>query len=167
MKKLLALLALCLPLAAQQTTARWYATTGNVSQSGATYTATIQQPATNQSQVAIDQIIVYCSVTCTVTQSANGTAASSTANTVGPLLPTPLNVPINLTFWTASNVGAGTQQGGIANIAGPGTAILCLGTSCGNAGQITLPAGMVSNYSVTISAITGTSNIAYYGRISQ
>lgn len=162
MRKLI-LFLFCLPLFAQQT--RWSATTGNVSQSGATYAATIQQPSDNQSQVYLDQIVVYCSVACTVTQSANGTPATATAGTIVPLLPNQSNAPISATFWTASNVGSGTQQGGILNLAAGATVVLCLSPSCNNPAQIILSTnGTKSNYSVTISAITGTSNITFYGR---
>lgn len=166
MKYLLFLLAF--PLCAQNAPTRWFATTGNVSQTGATYTATVQQPATQQTQVYLDQIVVYCSVACTVTQSTMGAAATNTAGSVVPLLPSgPTPVP-TVTFFTASNVGAGTQQGGIVNLGAGSTVTLCLSTSCGNPGQIQLPTGgTASNYSVQINAITGTSNITFYGRSNQ
>lgn len=165
MKKLILLLAL--PLFAQNQV-RWAATTGNVSQTGATYTATIQQPATGQTQAYLDQIVVYCSVACTVTQDANGTAATSTAGTVTPILPAQFKTPVGVTFWTASNVGNGTQQGGIINLPATSTVTLCLSPACGNPAQVLLPTGgTASNYSVTINAITGTSNITFYGRSSQ
>lgn len=164
----LALLILFAGLLSAQQQTRWSATTGNVSQSGATYAATIQQPASNQQQVYLDQIVVYCSVACTVTQSANGTPATVTAGTITPLLPSQFTAPLSVTFFTASDVGAGTQQGGILNLAAGATVVLCLGTSCNNPAQITLPTGGAkSNYSVTISAITGTSNITFYGRSAQ
>ena len=166
MRKLLFLLAL--PLIAQQQT-RWSATTGNVSQTGATYTATIQQPATQQTQVYLDQIMVYCSVACTVTQTAFGTAATTTAGTIAPILPNTTTNNLTVKFFTASNVGAGTQQqGGIFNLGAGATAVFCLSTSCGNPVQVALPtSGTASNYSVQISAVTGTSNITFYGRSNQ
>lgn len=167
MIKTVTLFMLASLLGAQQQT-RWAATTGNVAQGGATYTATIQQPATNQAQVLLDQIVVYCSVDCVITQSANGTAATATAGTVTPILPSQSNTPVSVKFWTASNVGAGTAQGGALNLSAGATAVLCLGTSCGNATQITLPTGgTAANYSVTVSAITGTSNVTFYGRSAQ
>ncbi len=75
--------ACCAPTVAHaQNILRWSATTGDVSLNSAGTTDTIQQPATNGSDVAIDQIVVYCSVACTVTQAANGAAATATAGTV-------------------------------------------------------------------------------------
>lgn len=163
MKTFLLALLTCACGIAQQT--RWAATTGNVSQSGATYAATIQQPATGQQQVYLDQIVVYCSVACTVTQSAYGTAATATAGTVTPILPSQSSAPLTTTFFTASNVGSGTQQGGIINLPAGATVTLCLSQACGNPAQVLLPtSGTSANYSVTISAITGTSNVTFYGR---
>lgn len=168
MKHLLLIAALAASLSAQNTI-RWMATTGDVSLSGAGTSATVQQPATatlSGGQGFIDQIVVYCSVACNVTLAANGTAATSTAGTFTPLLPTVLNTPVPLTFWTASNVGTGTAQGGIVHIPAGGTVTLCTSPSCGNPAQVSIGpgAGAASNYTVTISSITGTANITIYGR---
>lgn len=167
MKRLI-LLALSLPLLAQTpgggTFVRWSATTGNVSLSGAGTTATIQQPATNADQVELEQIIVYCSVSCTITQSANGAAATSTAGTITPILPSPLNSVVTATFWTSSNVGNGTLQGGSFNMPSAGTQAFCLNTACNSTHTVTLgTGGKGNNYSVSISSITGTANITFYG----
>lgn len=165
--KILLILALAvLPLRAQQTT-RWVATTGDVSLSGAATSATIQQPAVaDGSQVYLDQLVIYCSVACNVTLAANGAAATATAGTIRPLLPNQLNAPINQTFWTASNVGTGTAQGGITHIPAGGTVVLCLSPSCGAAAQVILGpgGGTASNYTVTVASITGTANITFFGR---
>ena len=169
MKRLFLILALAAPLFAQ-TTIRWSATTGDVSLSGSAYSATVQQPAVaslSGSAVYLDQVQVYCSVACSVTQAVNGSAATSTAGTLQALLPTPLNAVVPLTFWTASNVGTGTDQGGITHVPAGGTVILCLAPSCGNPAQFTLGpgSGTASNYSVTIaSGVTGTVNITVFGR---
>lgn len=166
MKKLLALLSLSIvPLAAQS---RWAATTGDATVSGTAYAATIQQPASNQAQVALDQIVIYCSVACVATQAVNGTAATTTAGTILPILPSTPNTPINLNFFTASNVGAGTTQGGLLHIVAGSTVTVCFSPSCGNPTQVMLPsAGTLSNYSVSLASFTGTANITFYGRSSQ
>src|SRR5690348_886147 len=99
MKTILALLFLAVS-AFSQSTSRWAATTGDVSLNGAGTTATIQQLAIDKSsQAFIDQIVVYCSVACSITQAANGAAATATAGTITPILPTQLNLSIPLTFW--------------------------------------------------------------------
>lgn len=164
MKLLIALLAL-LPLSAQQAT-RWGATTGDVVLAGAATTATIQQPATNAGPLLIDQIAVYCSAACTFTQTANGTAATSTAGTVTPILPSQLSITPNLTMWTASNVGTGTAQGGITRVPAGGTVMVCLSPTCGAAAQVQLNQGQgtAANYSVVIASVTATVNITFFGR---
>ncbi len=165
MKRFLILLALAsLPVFSQQTL-RWSATTGDTILVGAGTTATIQQLATNAPQTLIDQIVIYCSVACSISQSANGSAATTTAGTVRPLLPTPLNTTVPINFFTASNVGGGTAQGGTIHLPEGSTVVLCLNTSCGASGNITLgTGGTASNWSVTIGTITGTANITFYGR---
>lgn len=156
-------------LAQAQQTIRYSATTGDVSITSGT-AATVQQPATNGTDVLIEQIVVYCSVNCSVTQAANGTAATSTAGSISPLLPAPTNNNAAATFWTSSNVGSGTAQGGITHIPGGATAILCLARSCGNGGDILIGygAGTTSNYTLTIAAAgSGTGNITFYLRSGQ
>ena len=169
MRRLIFILALTAPLFAQTTT-RWRATTGDVSLSGSAYSATVQQPTVaslSGSAAYLDQVQVYCSVACSVTQAVNGSAATSTAGTLQALLPTPLNAVVPLTFWTNSNVGAGTDQAGITHVPAGDTVILCLTASCGNPAQFIVGPGRgtASNYSVTIaSGVTGTVNITVFGR---
>ena len=165
-RTLFALLALSLSAFGQQTI-RFAATTGDLSLSAAS-TATLQQPATNASQVYIDQIVVYCSVACSVTQAANGAGATTTAGTVTPILPTVLNTTVPVNFFTTSNVGTGTAQGGAVHIPAGGTVVLCLSPSCGNPAQVVLgTGGITANYSATIGSISGTANITFYGRAIQ
>lgn len=157
-------LALALPLHSQEAV-RWVATTGDVSLVAATTAATVQQPATNGQVASIDQVIVYCSVACNVTFAVNGTAASATAGTITPLLPNPLNTPIVLTFWTASNAGAGTAQGFLTHIPAGATVTFCFSPSCGASSQYYLPAtGTGSNFTISISSITGNANVGVIGR---
>ena len=169
MKRAILILFAAMPLFAQNTV-RWRATTGDVSLSGSAYSATVQQPTVasmSGSAAYLDQVQVYCSVACSVTQAVNGSAATSTAGTLQALLPTPLNAVVPLTFWTNSNVGAGTDQAGITHVPAGGTVILCLTASCGNPAQFIVGpgSGTASNYSVTIAAgVTGTINITVFGR---
>ena len=164
MKRLILFFSLALCAFGQAQQIRWAATTGDVSISAA-YAATIQQPATNASQVYIDQIVVYCSAACTVSQAANGTAATATAGTVTPILPTQLNTTVPVNFWTASNVGSGTAQGGAVHIFAGDTKILCLSPSCGNPAQVILGTGGTAvNYTLSIASVTGTVNITFLGR---
>lgn len=167
MKKLILLAALAATLIGQGTQTRWSATTGQVTQTGASYTATIQQPTGSRSEIYLDQIVVYCSVACLVTQSAFGTAATTTVTGVQALLPTQPSYPVPVAFFTNSNVGAGTQQGGSFNMLAGQTQPFCLGTACGNPGQVIIPTSAGANYSVTVNAITGTSNITFFGRSPQ
>jgi hypothetical protein len=165
MKRILALFVFAVLLTAQSTPLRWAATTGNVSLSGAGTTATIQQPNTTGNDILIDQIVVYCSVACIVTQAANGSAATATVGTVTPILPTPLQVSVPVGFFTASNVGSGTAQGGAVNLPAGATQVFCLSPACGNPAQVAVSRGSVNNnYSVAVSTITGTANITFYGR---
>jgi hypothetical protein len=166
MKRIVLLVALCGICGAQQL--NWKATTGDVSLSSSATTATIQQPAASSggSQILIDQIVIYCSAACSVSQAANGTAATATAGTVNPVLPTLLGTPIPITFWTASNVGTGTDQGGIIHVPIGSTVVLCLSPSCGNPHQVVVGpgGGTASNYSVSIASTTATVNITFFGR---
>lgn len=156
---LLALVAASLLGQGQQT--RWSATTGTVTQSGASYTATIQQPSGSRGPIYLDQIIVSCSVACIVTQTAFGTAATTTLGTINPLMPSTPNTPIPASFFTASNVGTGTPQGGpFPMLAGQ--------TQPFDVSQVIIPSGATNgNYSVTVNAITGNSSITFYGRTGQ
>jgi hypothetical protein len=155
------LACLCTPLFGQ---IRWSATSGDVSLVTSAYAVTVQQPATGQQQVQLEYAIVYCSISCTVTQSAMGTAATATAGTINPIIPSTSSASVTATFWTASNVGTGTQQGGAFHLQGPGTQTFCLNTSCGAIKSVALPTtGTGSNYSVSIASLTGTVNITLVG----
>jgi len=163
--KLLSILAALAFSAFAQPQLRWAATTGDVTLSSAGTTATVQQQSTNPAQILLDQAVVYCSVACTVTQAANGTAATTTAGTVTPILPNQLNITVPVNFYTASNVGGGTAQGGAVHLGAGGTVVLCFTPSCGNPAQVTIgTGGTATNYSIVISSITGTTNITFYGR---
>jgi len=168
MKHFLLLLGLLASLGQAQQVIRYSATTGDLSLSAAS-TATIQQPATNGTDVVIDQIVVYCSVACSVTQAANGAAATTTAGTVTPLLPATGNIQPTVKFFTTSNVGTGTAQGGITHIPAGGTVVLCLSKSCGASADVVVGygAGAASNYSATIASISGTANITFFVRSAQ
>jgi hypothetical protein len=133
---------------------RYSATTGNVSLSGAGTSFTVQQPQSGAASVNLEAAVVYCSVACTLTQAQNGTAATATAGTVNPLLP--FGPASNTTVWTASNVGTGTPAGGALVLqAGIPVTLIMSG--------ITLPkTGTATNYTFTISSITGTANITVY-----
>jgi hypothetical protein len=148
---------------------RWLATTGDVSLSGVGTTATIQQPATNGADIAIDQIVVYCSSLCVASQAANGSAATSTTGTVIPILPNPLSAASSANFFTASNVGAGTAQGSIQRIPAGATYVWCLSRSCGASSDMVIGrgGGTASNYSVSIGSFTGVANVTFYLRSLQ
>ena len=127
----------------------WFASsTGVVSLSGAGATATIQRGSGTSTSITLDTATVYCSVACTITQSQNGTAASATAGTIRGLNPNSYAASA-ATFWTASNVGAGTSVGAPVTCTAACTVVLDLS-------KIALPSGSTSfNYSITISSITG------------
>jgi len=163
MRTFLAILALAAAGWAQNVV-RWSATTGQVSLTSSGTAATVQQPPTGAAQEIIEQIVVYCSVGCTATQYSGGTAATATAGTVVPLLPVQANFPIPLNFYTASNTGTGTQQGGITNIPAGATVVLCLARTCGNGGDVALPATSGAQYTLVIGSLTGMVNITFYGR---
>ena len=173
MKKLILFL---LPLGLfAQNVQRFSATTGAVTQSGAASTSAIQQPATGASQVVVEAITVYCSAACSGSFAVNGTAATTTAGTVVPLLPTPLATASPFNFFTAANNLSGTtQQGGIFYLAAGqqqtfcfSTSLICPGTYPGGspivfvlgAGQ-----GTATNLATIVNSFTGTSNTTYYVR---
>lgn len=166
MKRALFLFAAAFAIHAQNTQ-RWMATTGDQSLSGSGTTATIQQPAANGALVTLEQIVVYCSVACNVSQAANGTAATTTAaqSSITPVLPTATNAQPPFNFFTRSDVGTGTAQGGIYHLAAGQTITFCLAASCLNGRDVVLGGSSTGlNYSVSINSITGTANIAFYVR---
>lgn len=160
MKKTIAeaiLVAAVLMLAAFEARAQasqYSATTGDVVLSGAGTQFTIQQPAANAKLVQLSSAVVYCSVACNVTQTQNGTAATAIAGTANPLLP--FGRAASATVWTASNAGAGTPAGGVLHLAAGERVTLDLSAvAMGNTGTGT-------NYTIAISSITGTANIALF-----
>lgn len=159
MKHLPALLALIIcalflstiPALAQS---RYVATTGDVSLSGATTAFTIQQPAANGAQVQLITAVIYCSVACDITQAQNGTAATATTGTATAIMP--IGPAARATVWTASNVGGGTSIGGLLHLSAGERITLDLSSiSLGNGGTGT-------NYTIAVSSITGTANIALF-----
>jgi len=157
MKRILcaALFALCL-MGQNSGGFRYSATTGNVSLTSQGTSFTIQQPSSGGKAVHLEAAVIYCSVACTLTQLQNGTAATATAGTVNPLLPFGPTSPT--TVWTASNASGGTAAGGaLVLTAGVAQTLNMTG--------ITLPAtNSGTNYTFTISSITGTVNITLYWR---
>jgi hypothetical protein len=151
-------LLLCLLPACALAQYRYSATTGDVNLTAAGTSFTIQQPASGGKLLQLETAVVYCSVTCNITQSVNGSAATATAGTAAALPPG--GPPASATVWTASNVGAGTAIGGITHLASaPNTINLDLSKLSFGAG-----AGTGANYTVTISSITGTANITLVWR---
>lgn len=137
---------------------RYTVTTGDVSLSAAAYTVTIQRAAEPSKQVILETVKIYCSVACTVTQAFNGAAATATAGTVVKSPPT--STAQDFTFWTASNVGAGTAVYGITRIAAGEEKVFCLNVACGAGANVSLASnGTAANYSFTIASMTGTVNI--------
>jgi hypothetical protein len=168
MRKLTLLFALVALPAIPQNQVAWYATTGDVSLNAAATAATIQAQSSNNGKInLVDQIVVYCSAACSATLSANGTAATATAGTITALLPAPLGTTVLLNFYTASNAGGGTQQGGVAHLGAGATAVLCLSPTCGNSTQVIIPGGLgtAANLTLSIGSMTGTVNITFYGRV--
>jgi len=152
MKTVITFLLCALSLAAQ---ARYSATTGDVSLAASGTSLTIQQPASGAKLVRLESAVVYCSVACNITQSANGTAATATAGTAVSI--PPYVAPASATVWTASNVGAGSAIGGIVHVTtAPNTVVLDLS-------QVVMgSSGTGNNYTVAISSITGTANITFF-----
>lgn len=133
----------------------WFtSSTGVVTLAAAGATATIQQVSGSGKEVQLDSATVYCSVACTITQKQNGTAATATAGTIRALNPTAW-ASSQVTFWTASNVGAGTTVGAPVTCTAACTIVLDLS-------KIIIPRGPTAmNYSVTISSITGDYSIGF------
>jgi hypothetical protein len=153
MKKLF-LLAAIAACAWAQSPNRYSATTGDVSLSGAGTKLTIQQPSSNGKPLQLEAAVVYCSVACDVTQTQNGTAATATAGTATPILP--FTVPALATIFTASNVGSGTQSGGVTHLSASSPVTFDLS-------KIIVPVGgTASNYTFSIASITGTANITIF-----
>lgn len=163
MKLILALL-FSLPLLAQQQY-RWVTQASAVSVTSS-YTVTIQQAASNNPQIFIDQMTFSSSSAYTVQMIANGTPATATAGTITPLLPSPLNTPVPFNVFVASNVGSGTAQSAVISIpAGSPPITLCFTQSCGNPAQVSIgTGGTAANYSFVVTLSSGTLDYGIYGR---
>jgi hypothetical protein len=161
--KTLFILLLAVAPAWTQTPNRFTETSGDVSLSAAGTTFTIQQPSVasgGAKQVTLEGATVYCSVACNLTQTYNGTAASTTAVTPVPVPGTPANATASVTTYKNSNVGSGTGVGGILHIPAGQTINICLNTSCGALANVTMGnTDTGTNYNFVISSITGTANI--------
>lgn len=84
---------------------------------GTSEKVTIQKPASGSRSVRLVSALVYCSVECTVTQSRNGTAATTTTLTSSIKGNNPESASTsNLTAYHTSNVGAGTAIGGTVTV---------------------------------------------------
>lgn len=158
MQKLLLFLSATGALFAQTQTS-WTAGTGNVTQTGGTYTATLQQSRSDSSLVSVDSVTITCSVPCTLTRYAFGTIASGILGKVASAVPVPVD------FYVASSVGPGYQQGDVTPVNAGQTVTVCLSTNCGAQTQTTLAnSGTRRTYSFVVSAINGVSDIAVAGR---
>ncbi len=169
--KTLLLILFALPAFAQgQQNVNYIATTGNVSLSSSTTAATLQQPATNQTNVTFPGAgpqsysmppvgaTVYCSAACVATISRScTTAASATAGTVTSVLPTkiPQVPPASVTFWTASNASSCTTLRVINVGAGQEYPIDLSSFSLATS-------GLTSNITISIASVTATVNITFY-----
>lgn len=89
--------------------------------SASTTAVTIQQPASNSTQVSLGTAAVYCASAQTATLSWNGAAATATAGTV--LSIPPVHLPASATVWTGSNVGSGTT-GPVYNVPAASTFLI-------------------------------------------
>jgi len=148
-----AILLTALYASAQSPQNLYSATSGDVSLSSSGMNFTIQQPATNGKTVTLVSALVYCGVACNITQAINGAAATATAGTASALSSF---APAALaTIWTASNVGTGTPAGGILHLAGGAGTERTLDMSS----VVLRNNGTSSNYTFTVSVITGTVNI--------
>lgn len=139
---------------------RWFTARASGTLSAAATTATIQQGENSNRDLMLDTATVSCPAACNITQAQNGTAATATAGTIVALNPAATARSAG-TFWTASNVGAGTAIGPIVSCSAACTVVLDLS-------RITIPRGSTSmNYSVSISAVTGDYSITFQWRERQ
>lgn len=134
------------------------ARTGAISLSTAGTTATIQAAPTNAEQIQITNVIVSCSVACTVTITQNSTGVTSGSGTAGSIIGiNPYNASVfTTTFWTGV-----TLTGGTVLTATPCSAACTVVYSIPWAMGTT---GVNTNLSATISSITGTAYIDFQGK---
>jgi|ERR1700722_1807347 len=134
------------------------ASTGNVSLTSASTAATIQQAATNPFPFYGIKATVQCTVTCIVTRSKDGTAATATLSqssiVQSPAVPAGRSTPLTMQFYTASNASGGTTIDVITINNG---GILVFDMSDVSFGSV--PG---QTYTISIGAITGTANITFY-----
>jgi hypothetical protein len=126
-----------------------FSTAKTTSLTAAAEVLTVQHTVNTNRTVAFKNAYLYCSVACTVTLERNGTAASSTANTI--VNDNPANTFAQTTTASAfntSNVGTGT----VVNVYQIGAGgFLSLDLS-----NFILPAGVADNLTLRSNSITGT-----------
>jgi hypothetical protein len=145
-------------LFSQPTPTYFVARTGAVSLSSAATTATVQQPATNGELIAFTKVVATCPAACTITQTQNATAVTASSGTAGTVVGTDptSGASFLLTFWTAVTLSGGTVTNAFPCSAACTQAFDISAIKFGNTGTST-------NYSVTISSVTGTAYIDFYG----
>lgn len=171
MKRFSLILAPLLMLAqSTQTGVPWRASVTASLASSASTTFTVQQNGANVQNLSA--AVISCGTnTFTVGQSANGTAATATAltqtitgtvatnaNALVVLPPSPIQTPLTLTAWTASNVGTGMATTGVQPFSS--VAVISL------AGRSLNTNGTGQNYSFTVTntgAMSCTLVIDVYG----
>jgi len=123
-----------------------YAVIREVTLPNAAAVVTVQQPATGAARVVFDKALIYCSVACTVTPERDGTAATTTAQSVVALSHgSPASVT---TAFVSSNVGTGTQVGPAIVLAAGEKAVIDLPF-------MMLTSGTNVNFTLRTNAITG------------
>lgn len=142
-------LALCsIALAQNNPFDNTFSTTKSTSLSGAVETLTIQHAASITRAARFVSMYIYCSVACTVTIERNGTAATSTTNTITNVNPANSAAAVTTcTAYNTSNVGVGTVIN-VYNIAAGGYLSL-------DATIFQLSGGIADNISMRSSSITG------------
>lgn len=135
------------------------ASTGNVTLVSAGTAATIQQPITTAPfPFNALKATVQCSVTCVVTRSKDGTAATTTLSqssiVQSPATPSGKSTPLTMQFYTASNASGGTTID-VNTINGGG--ILAFDMS-----DVSFGAVPGQTYTIAVGSITGTANITFY-----
>lgn len=140
---------------AQNIPNRFSATTGDTVLAGAGTKFTIQALSTGKKLVTLEAAVIYCSVACDVSQIQNGTAATATAGTVLPIQP--VGPTGTATVWTASNVGSGSNVGGVLHALASIPVVLDLSKI-----SFSKTSSSATNYTIVVAPITGTANIALY-----
>lgn len=137
----------------------YIATTGNVSLSGTTTAATLQQPISNSLPVIFPAngstgASVYCSVACVASIIINTGKTGAATATIGTVnLITPPGPVALVNFYTASNFSGGTTLASYNIQAGQTFNLDMSSMKLG---------GPLSNITISIASITGTANITFY-----